>query len=118
MMSDKSDLTTTTTVSQNGTDQIVVIEKKTKVKPSEPSLYRVLLLNDDYTPMDFVTMVLEKVFDHSHERATALMLEIHQKNSATAGIYPFEIAETKVSIVTEKARSNDYPLQCKLEKDS
>ncbi len=98
-------------------DQLVVIEKKTKPKAKQPSLYKVSLVNDDYTPMDFVTMILEVVFRRTHEEATHVMLEVHNKGKGVAGIYPYEIAESKVAQVTEKARSNEYPLQCVMEKE-
>ena len=100
----------------SGGDHLVVIEKKTKPKAKIPSLYKVSLLNDDYTPMDFVTMILEAVFRRNHEEATEIMLEVHNKGKGVAGVYPYEIAESKVAQVTEKARSNEYPLQCVMEK--
>lgn len=97
-------------------EHLVVVDKKSKPKAKPPSLYKVSLLNDDYTPMDFVTMILESVFGRTHEQATKVMLEVHNKGKGVAGVFPYEIAESKVAQVTEKARSNEYPLQCVMEK--
>ncbi len=96
-------------------DRLVVLEKP-KPKIKEPSLYKVFLINDDYTPMDFVTDILTGVFKKSQDEATQLMLDIHNKGKAVAGIFPFSIAETKVNQVTEKARSQDHPLECIMER--
>lgn len=87
-----------------------------KVKTSKPSLYRVLLHNDDYTPMEFVVDVLTRFFKKSHAEATEIMLAVHHKGVGVCGIYPYEIAETKVTVVTEAAREQEYPLQCSLER--
>ncbi|MEJ0009333.1 MAG: ATP-dependent Clp protease adapter ClpS [Alphaproteobacteria bacterium] len=87
-------------------------------KPKRPPLYRVILLNDDYTPMDFVVLVLEQIFRKPHGDALQLMLQVHEKGAAIAGVYTRDIAETKVELVIEYARINDYPLQCTLEKDA
>jgi ATP-dependent Clp protease adaptor protein ClpS len=81
------------------------------------ALYKVILLNDDYTPMDFVVLVLEQVFHRTHEDALKVMLEIHQKGAGIAGVYTRDVAETKADQVVEYARINDYPLQCTLEID-
>ena len=83
----------------------------------EPSSYRVLLHNDDFTPMDFVVQILESVFKKTSTQATQIMLDVHRKGVGMCGIYPYDIAETKVSIVTEAAREHEYPLRCTLEKD-
>ena len=81
-----------------------------------PPLYQVVLLNDDFTPMDFVVAVLETFFNMERERATQVMLHVHQRGVGVCGIYPLEIAETKVQQVMDCARSNQHPLQCTLEK--
>ena len=94
---------------------IVVTETKTKTK--KPSMYKVLLLNDDYTPMEFVVHILERVFHKSHEEATQIMLHVHQKGIGVCGVYTYEIAETKVSQVVDIARRNQHPLQCTMEKE-
>ena len=90
---------------------------KTKPKTKKPSLYRVLLLNDDYTPMEFVVYVLEQYFNKSIEDATRIMFAVHQSGVGVCGVYPLEIAETKVAQVLELARTNEHPLQCTMEKD-
>ena len=97
-----------------GVGGAVVTEKKTMVRP--PSLYKVLLHNDDFTPMEFVVMILETYFSKDHASATEVMLAVHHKGVGTCGIYPFEIAETKVAMVMECARENEHPLQCTMEK--
>lgn len=89
-----------------------------KVKTKRPPMYKVILLNDDYTPMDFVVMVLEQIFRKPHADALNVMLEVHQKGAGLAGIYTRDVAETKVDQVIEYARINDYPLQCTLESDA
>ncbi len=89
-----------------------------KVKTKRPPLYKVILLNDDYTPMDFVVLVLEQVFRQGHEAALNVMLEVHQKGAGLAGVYTRDVAETKVDQVIEYARINEYPLQCTLEPES
>lgn len=81
-----------------------------------PSMYKVLLLNDDYTPMDFVVHVLETFFNKSQDEATNIMLTIHRQGIGVAGIFTFEVAETKVTQVTELARSHQHPLQCAVER--
>jgi len=89
----------------------------TRTKTKKPSMYRVLLLNDDYTPMEFVILVLERFFSHSREQATRIMLHVHQKGIGICGVYTYEIAETKVAQVTEFARRHEHPLQCTMEKE-
>lgn len=81
----------------------------------EPEMYRVLLLNDDYTSMEFVVLVLETVFHRSHEEAQEVMIAVHRLGSGTAGVYTREIAETKIAIVHHLARQNEYPLRCDME---
>ena len=90
---------------------------KPKPKTKKPALYRVLLLNDDYTPMEFVVYVLEQFFNKSIEDATRIMFNVHQTGVGVCGIYTLEIAETKVAQVSELARANEHPLQCTMEKD-
>ena len=84
----------------------------------EPSLYRVLMLNDDYTPMDFVVLVLQKFFHKTHDEAAEITLNVHQKGAGLCGIYPKDVAETKVDGVMNYAREHQHPLQCQYEKDS
>lgn len=99
---------------QGGLGGAVVTERK--VEARQPSLYKVLLHNDDFTPMDFVVMILETYFGKDRNAATEVMLAVHHKGVGVCGIYPFEIAETKVSLVMECARENEHPLQCTMEK--
>jgi len=82
-----------------------------------PSLYKVFLLNDDYTTMDFVVQILEKVFHKPHVEATQIMLHVHKNGKGLAGVYTREIAETKVVSVEELARENGFPLKCAMEKE-
>jgi ATP-dependent Clp protease adaptor protein ClpS len=95
----------------------VGIATKTKAKPKKPSQYKVLLLNDDYTPMEFVVMVLKRFFGMDLEQATRVMLHVHQKGVGVCGVFPYEVEETKVNQVMDFARQNQHPLQCTLEKD-
>lgn len=95
----------------------VDVATKTRPKTQRPSLYKVLLLNDDYTPMEFVVMVLERFFSKSREDATQIMLHVHQRGVGICGIYTFEVAETKVTQVVEFAREHQHPLQCTMEKE-
>ena len=81
-----------------------------------PSLFKVLLHNDDYTPMEFVVEVLTRFFSKTHAEATEIMLAVHHKGMGVCGIYPYEIAETKVALVTESAREHEHPLQCTMER--
>jgi len=90
---------------------------RTETKTKKPSLYKVLLLNDDYTPMEFVVHVLERFFGKGREEATRIMLHVHQKGVGVCGVYTFEVAETKVTQVMEFARNNQHPLQCTMEKE-
>ena len=89
---------------------------KTRPKTKRPNLYRVMLLNDDYTPMEFVVLVLQDVFNKSREDAMQIMLHVHQKGVGECGVYPYEVAETKVTRVMDTARKNQHPLQCVMEK--
>lgn len=96
----------------NGTQVLT----RTKPKTQKPSLYKVLLLNDDYTPMEFVVDVLRHFFNKSSDDAYTIMLHVHQKGVGVCGIYTFEVAETKVTQVMDFALKNGHPLQCTLEK--
>lgn len=90
---------------------------KTRAKTQRPSLYKVLLLNDDYTPMEFVIEVLERFFAKNREDATRIMLHVHHNGVGICGVYTFEVAETKVAQVIEFARQHQHPLQCRMEKE-
>ena len=94
----------------------VGVATKTRTKPKKPSQYKVLMLNDDYTPMEFVVLVLKRFFSMDLEQATRVMLHVHQRGVGVCGIFPYEIAETKVNQVMDFARQNQHPLQCTLEK--
>ena len=89
---------------------------RTKSKTQRPNLYRVLLLNDDYTPMEFVVLVLQDVFNKTREDAMQIMLHVHNKGVGECGVFPYEVAETKVTRVMDTARKNQHPLQCVMEK--
>ena len=94
-----------------------VIAKDTDLELKKPSFYQVLIMNDDYTPMEFVILVLEKFFKKSRTEATQIMLHVHQKGMGVCGLYPYEVAETKVVQVMDYARKNEHPLQCAMEKE-
>lgn len=91
--------------------------ERSKLKPKKPPLYKVLLLNDDYTPMEFVIILLMRFFSMSQEQAERIMIHIHTKGVGVCGVFPKEIAETKVRIVTDFANENQHPLQCTMEKN-
>jgi len=97
-------------------DDTAVITK-TKPKTQRPPMYKVLLLNDDYTPMEFVVHVLERFFGITHSQAVEIMLTVHKKGVAVVGVFSYEIAETKVAQVMDFARRNQHPLQCTMEKE-
>ena len=97
-------------------DGQVGLATKTRTKPKKPNQFKVLMLNDDYTPMEFVVMCLKRFFNMDLEQATRVMLHVHQKGVGVCGIFPYEIAETKVNQVMDFARQNQHPLQCTLEK--
>lgn len=99
----------------DGEGQVGVV-LRTRAKPKRPSQYKVLMLNDDYTPMEFVVMVLKRFFRMDIEQATQVMLHVHQKGVGVCGIFSYEVAETKVNQVMDFARENQHPLQCTLEK--
>lgn len=93
----------------------VVVKAKPKTK--KPSMYKVLMLNDDYTPMEFVVHVLESFFGKQREEATQIMLHVHRRGVGICGVYTYEVAESKVTQVIDYARRHQHPLQCTLEKD-
>ncbi len=101
----------------NGPDRGTSVITRTKPKTKKPSLYRVLLLNDDYTPMEFVIHVLERFFQKDREAATRIMLHVHQHGVGECGVYTYEVAETKVTQVMDFARQHQHPLQCVMEKN-
>lgn len=90
---------------------------KPRVRPKKPALYKVLMLNDDYTPMEFVVHVLERFFGKSREEATEIMLHVHRRGVGICGVFTYEVAETKVTQVMDYARKHQHPLQCTLEKE-
>ena len=90
---------------------------KTRPKTKRPNLYKVLLLNDDYTPMEFVVLVLEKFFNKGREDAMRIMLHVLHKGVGICGVYTYEVAETKVTQVMDFARQHQHPLQCTMEKE-
>jgi ATP-dependent Clp protease adaptor protein ClpS len=90
---------------------------KTRPKTKKPSMYKVLMLNDDYTPMEFVVHILERFFNKSRQEATRIMLHVHRRGVGICGVYTYEVAETKVTQVMGFARQHQHPLQCTLEKD-
>ncbi|MDF1854574.1 ATP-dependent Clp protease adapter ClpS [Pseudooceanicola sp.] len=105
-------------MAQNGNDEgdtSIVVE--TRPKTRRPPLYKVMLLNDDYTPMEFVVAVLERFFGMTHAQAFEIMLTVHKKGLAVVGVFSHEIAETKVAQVMDFARRHQHPLQCTMEKE-
>lgn len=90
---------------------------ETKPKVTRPSMYKVLLLNDDYTSMEFVVHILEKFFGKTHQESTDIMLHVHRRGVGVAGLFTYEVAETKVTQVMDYARKNEHPLQCIMEKE-
>ena len=98
----------------NGREDSAVLEpKKSRVKP--PPMFKVVVLNDDYTPMDFVVVVLERIFGMSRETATLVMLKVHREGKGVCGVYPKDVAATKVEQVTAFARQHQHPLACVME---
>ena len=95
----------------------VKIDEKVKQTIQEPNRWKVIFLNDDYTPMDFVIQVLQEIFKHSQDTATNITMQIHNEGSGIAGVYSFEIAEVKAVESTTLARSNGFPLQIKMEEE-
>lgn len=101
---------------EGGNDAGTLVITRPKPKTKRPNMYRVLLLNDDYTPMEFVVHVLERFFQKSREDATRVMLHVHHHGVGECGIYTYEVAETKVTQVMDFARKHQHPLQCVMEK--
>ncbi len=96
-------------------EDTVLEAKKAKLKP--PPMFKVLLLNDDYTPMDFVVVVLQRFFSVSREKATQIMLKVHREGVGVCGVYPRDVAATKVELVMSYARQHQHPLRCVMEED-
>lgn len=101
----------------NKDDMATVLKPKTQTKTEKPPLYKILLLNDDYTPMEFVVYVLERFFGMNNSKAGEIMLAVHKNGLAVVGVFAFEIAETKVAQVMDCASQNQHPLQCTMEKE-
>jgi ATP-dependent Clp protease adaptor protein ClpS len=93
------------------------VATKSRPKTKKPAMYKVLMLNDDYTPMEFVIHVLERFFSKTHEEATQIMLHVHQRGVGICGVFTYEVAETKVTQVMDLAKEHQHPLQCTIEKD-
>ena len=102
---------------RDGTGTTTGILFRSKIKAKRPPMYKVLLLNDDYTPMDFVVYVLERFFSKNQSEATEIMLHVHQQGVGICGVFTYEIAETKVGQVIDFAQKNQHPLQCTLERE-
>lgn len=100
-----------------GTERQTGITVKTRTRTERPSMYKVLLLNDDFTPMEFVIQVLMVIFHKDQDDATRIMLHVHQNGVGVCGVFTFEVAETKVAQVMDAARRAQHPLQCTMEKD-
>lgn len=100
----------------NGSDSGTGVVSKVLPKTKRPSMYRVLILNDDYTPMEFVVHILERFFNKGREEATQIMLHVHHHGVGECGVYTYEVAETKVTQVMDFARRHQHPLQCVMEK--
>ena len=94
-----------------------VAVKPSEVEPKLPAMYKVLLINDDYTPMEFVVLTIQRFFNKSLEQATQIMLQVHTKGVGVCGVYPRDIAETKMNQVIKYARDSQHPLQCLVEPD-
>jgi len=101
----------------NGSENDGAVVTKTRTRTQRPPMYKVMLLNDDYTPMEFVVHVLERFFGMSHAMAFDVMLTVHKKGVAVVGVFSYEVAETKVAQVMDFARRHQHPLQCTLEKE-
>jgi ATP-dependent Clp protease adaptor protein ClpS len=98
-------------------DTNVGVVVRSKPKTRKPSMYKVIMLNDDYTPMEFVVLILESFFSKSHEEALNIMLHVHQKGVGICGVFTYEVAETKVIQVMDLSQQHQHPLQCTLEKE-
>ncbi|QOJ22337.1 MAG: ATP-dependent Clp protease adapter ClpS [Gammaproteobacteria bacterium] len=102
-------------MTESNSEAVILAEEKVKQKP--PPLYKILLLNDDFTPMEFVIEVLKLFFSMNQEQATRIMLKVHTEGVGVCGIYPSDIASTKVKQVVEFARKNEHPLRCVMEEN-
>ena len=100
----------------SGNPELGVVTK-TRTRTRKPAMYKVLMLNDDYTPMEFVVHVLERFFSKTREESTRIMLHVHRRGVGVCGVFTYEVAETKVTQVMDLARQNQHPLQCTIEKD-
>jgi len=100
-----------------GNDSGAGIVTRTRAKTKKPSLYKVLLLNDDYTPMEFVVLILEKFFSKNREAAVEVMLHVHRHGVGVCGVFTYDVAETKVLQVNEFSRRHQHPMQCTMEKE-
>lgn len=98
-------------------DGMIDVVIRTRPQTRKPAMYKVLMLNDDYTPMEFVVHVLERFFQKNREEATDIMLHVHKRGVGVCGVFTYEVAETKVTQVMDLARQNQHPLQCTIEKD-
>lgn len=96
-------------------DEVLLAKPESKTK--RPPFYKVVLMNDDYTPMDFVVYVLKDIFRKSHADAVTIMLDVHQKGEGVCGVYTRDVAETKAEVVVAVSRQREYPLQCRVEKN-
>ena len=101
----------------DGNNPDLGVVTKTRTRTRKPAMYKVLMLNDDYTPMEFVVHVLERFFNKSREESTRIMLHVHRRGVGVCGVFTYEVAETKVTQVMDLARQNQHPLQCTIEKD-
>ena len=101
----------------DGADGQTGVLLKTRTRTKKPSMYKVLLLNDDYTPMEFVVTILEKFFNKNKQESTDIMLHVHRRGVGVCGVFTYEVAETKVAQVMDFARANEQPLQCTMEKE-
>ncbi|MBC7800408.1 MAG: ATP-dependent Clp protease adapter ClpS [Gemmatimonadaceae bacterium] len=101
----------------NGDGPSIGVVVKARPKTRKPAMYKVLMLNDDYTPMEFVVHVLERFFQKTREEATRIMFHVHRRGVGVCGAYTYEVAETKVTQVMDLARQNQHPLQCTIEKE-
>ena len=112
-----SEMTSGTDKNNDDGDTGTGVVTKTKPKTKKPSMWRVLLLNDDYTPMEFVVFVLQRFFGMDEQTAAQIMLHVHHKGVGNCGVFPYEVSETKVAQVIDFARENQHPLQCTMEKE-
>jgi len=117
MTAKRYDILMSSGANDSGTGTKTGVVTRTRPKTKKPSMYKVLMLNDDYTPMEFVVVVLERFFGKSREEATQIMLHVHRRGVGVCGVFTYEVAETKVTQVMDFARQHQHPLQCTLEKD-